>query len=105
MLLEQMLLLPGNSGGQSLCPGSRGTGVAAELQRGAGVGESKSKMAAAMESGHQPAAAPHLDGSYTVFGRVLSGMDVLAKLTPRDPGKSAALPDGDILISVTIEER
>ena len=51
------------------------------------------------------AAAPHLDGSFTVFGHVLSGMDVLAKITPRDPGASALLPDGDILISVIIEER
>jgi cyclophilin family peptidyl-prolyl cis-trans isomerase len=51
------------------------------------------------------AAAPHLDGLYTIFGHVLSGMDVLAKITPRDPGTSAILPDGDILISVTIEER
>jgi hypothetical protein len=32
-------------------------------------------------------------------------MDVLAKLTPRDPSTNAILPDGDIIISVTIEER
>jgi hypothetical protein len=32
-------------------------------------------------------------------------MDVLAKLSPRDPAAGAALPDGDIIISVTIEER
>ncbi len=50
-------------------------------------------------------AQPSLDGSYTIFGHVLSGMDVLAKLTPRDPSQDASLPDGDLIISVTIEER
>ena len=50
-------------------------------------------------------AQPTLDGRFTVFGHVLSGMDVLAKLTPRDPSTNAILPDGDIIISITIEER
>ncbi len=51
-------------------------------------------------------AAPHLDGGgYTVFGRVLSGMDVLAQLTPRDPQQGVYLPPGDRLITVIIEER
>ncbi|HEY9854553.1 MAG TPA: peptidylprolyl isomerase [Stenomitos sp.] len=30
---------------------------------------------------------PHLDGKYTVFGQVISGMDVVEKLTPSDAGK------------------
>lgn len=30
---------------------------------------------------------PHLDGRYTVFGQVISGMDVVEKLTPSDAGK------------------
>jgi len=51
------------------------------------------------------AAKPHLDGIYTIFGFVLSGMDVLEKLTPRDPGKNPLAPPGDLLISVSIEER
>ena len=49
---------------------------------------------------------PQLDDRYTIFGEVLSGMDVLANLTPRDastPG--VVLPAGDELISVTVEER
>jgi cyclophilin family peptidyl-prolyl cis-trans isomerase len=48
-------------------------------------------------------AAPNLDGSYTVFGEVLSGMEVLQSLTPRDPAQTADLPPGDQIISVTIE--
>ncbi|MBN1590174.1 MAG: peptidylprolyl isomerase [Pirellulales bacterium] len=39
---------------------------------------------------------PHLDGQHTVFGRVIEGMDVLAKLQRRDPSSPRAastLPD------------
>jgi cyclophilin family peptidyl-prolyl cis-trans isomerase/protein-disulfide isomerase len=47
-----------------------------------------------------------LDGSYTIFGEVLSGMDVLGELAPRDPSTpGVVLPQGDELISVTVEER
>lgn len=49
--------------------------------------------------------ASNLDGGYTIFGQVISGMDVLSKLTARDPRSSSVLPPGDKLISVTIEER
>ncbi len=48
---------------------------------------------------------PHLDGSYTIFGRVISGMDVVESLTPRDPSQSSDLPPGDIILSITIEKR
>ena len=50
-------------------------------------------------------AQPALDGLYTIFGHVLSGMGVLEKLTPRDPRSDAILPDGDLVISITVEER
>ncbi|MCG2786162.1 MAG: peptidylprolyl isomerase [Anaerolineae bacterium] len=49
--------------------------------------------------------APHLDGNYTVFGEVVSGLDVLEQLTPRDPLPGQDAPAGDRLISVSIEER
>ena len=51
------------------------------------------------------APAPQLDGGYTVFGQVVSGMDVAEGLTPRDPQASADLPPGDKILSVTIEEQ
>jgi cyclophilin family peptidyl-prolyl cis-trans isomerase len=49
--------------------------------------------------------APNLDGNYTVFGRVISGMDVVESLTPRDPQQDASLPPGDKILSVTIVEK
>lgn len=49
--------------------------------------------------------APQLDGQYTLIGRVLSGMDVLSALTPRDPIPGQVLPAGDLLIQVLIEEK
>lgn len=50
-------------------------------------------------------AIPRLDGGYTVFGRVISGMDVVESLTERDPSQSTNLPPGDKILGVTIEEK
>ena len=51
------------------------------------------------------APAVHLNGGYTIFGRVLSGLDVAEQLTPRDPEQDTLLPPGDKIIKVTIEEK
>jgi cyclophilin family peptidyl-prolyl cis-trans isomerase/protein-disulfide isomerase len=51
------------------------------------------------------APAPHLDGSYTIFGQVISGLEVAENLTPRDPSQGTLLPPGDKILSVTIEEK
>jgi cyclophilin family peptidyl-prolyl cis-trans isomerase len=48
---------------------------------------------------------PDLDGGYTIFGQVVSGMEVAESLTPRNPAQGGDLPDGDIIESVSIEER
>ena len=45
------------------------------------------------------------DGKYTIFGQVLSGMDVLQSLTARNSQPGAETPPGDKLFSVTIEEK
>ena len=45
------------------------------------------------------------DGKYTIFGEVLSGMDVLKQLTPRDAQPGKATPAGDKLLGITIEEK
>ena len=49
-------------------------------------------------------ALPQLDGSYTIFGQVLEGMNVVRALTPRDPGVEGALPAGDVISTIRIEE-
>ena len=51
------------------------------------------------------APAPQLDGGYTIFGQVVSGMDIATNLSPRDPANTLDLPPGDQILSVTIEER
>jgi cyclophilin family peptidyl-prolyl cis-trans isomerase len=50
------------------------------------------------------APAPWLNGLHTIFGKVISGMEVLQQMTPRDPQES---PDfsGDVILSVEIETR
>ncbi len=46
-----------------------------------------------------------LDGKYTIFGEVIDGMDVLEKLSPRDPSQQMGLPPGDKILSVSIKEK
>ncbi|MBI3175491.1 MAG: peptidylprolyl isomerase [Chloroflexi bacterium] len=48
---------------------------------------------------------PSLDGQYTIFGRVVSGMDVLESLTLRDPETNPNLTPGDKILSVEITEK
>ncbi len=47
---------------------------------------------------------PRLDGQDTVIGKVVSGQDVLQKLTPRQPERDPNAPPGDTITSITIEE-
>ncbi len=49
--------------------------------------------------------ASNLNGSYTVFGRVTQGMDVVDCLTPRDPSTNPHAPAGDAIISIEIQEQ
>jgi cyclophilin family peptidyl-prolyl cis-trans isomerase/protein-disulfide isomerase len=48
---------------------------------------------------------PKLDGTYTIFGQVIQGMDVVERLTARDTQVAPGLASGDKIISVTIEEK
>ena len=45
-----------------------------------------------------------LNGGYTIFGQVVSGMDVVNAITRRDPDQSPPL-EGDAMQSVTISEK
>jgi len=49
-------------------------------------------------------ATPQLDGGYTIFGQVTSGMDVVNKITRRDPSQNPTF-SGDAIESVTITEK
>jgi cyclophilin family peptidyl-prolyl cis-trans isomerase/protein-disulfide isomerase len=49
-------------------------------------------------------AVPEFDGKYTIVGQVISGMDVLTSLRPRDPINDALLLPADNLVSITITE-
>ena len=44
----------------------------------------------------------HLNGKHTVFGRVVEGMDVLAKLQRRDPKSFERQPDPDKINKATV---
>ncbi|TMB64979.1 MAG: peptidylprolyl isomerase [Chloroflexi bacterium] len=48
--------------------------------------------------------APNLNGQYTVFGKVVQGMDVVDCLTPRDPQTNPNAPPGDAIIDLAIQE-
>jgi cyclophilin family peptidyl-prolyl cis-trans isomerase len=48
-------------------------------------------------------AQPGLDGSYSVFGQLIEGMDVLLNITPRDPTQNPQF-EGDKIIKITIIE-
>jgi cyclophilin family peptidyl-prolyl cis-trans isomerase/protein-disulfide isomerase len=50
-------------------------------------------------------AVPRLNGGYTIFGKLVAGMEVLQKLTPRDPSTAMELPPGDKITSVEIVEK
>ncbi|RUT33198.1 peptidylprolyl isomerase [Arsenicitalea aurantiaca] len=49
--------------------------------------------------------APHLNGQYTVFGNVVSGMDYVDALEQGDPRNNGAVANPDSIVSATIEYR
>ncbi len=51
------------------------------------------------------APAPHLNGGYSIFGRVISGLEVAEQLTPRNTAENPQAPIGDKILNVEIEEK
>ena len=51
------------------------------------------------------APADQLNGGYTIFGQVISGMEVAESLTLRNPSQSVNLPPGDKILNVSIQEK
>lgn len=50
------------------------------------------------------APAPHLDGQYTVVGRVIAGMDVVDAIKKGDQAANGAVTDPDWMEKVTVSE-
>jgi len=50
------------------------------------------------------APAPHLDGQYTVVGRVIAGMEVVDAIKKGDQAANGAVADPDWMAKVTVEE-
>ncbi len=50
-------------------------------------------------------ALPDLDGRFSIFGRVISGLDVAQAITLRDPQTNPDAPPGDVIQSIVIEEK
>ena len=50
-------------------------------------------------------AQPSLDGRHSVFGRVISGMEVVEALTARDPQAVSPTDPGDRILSITVEAK
>ncbi|KFI33984.1 peptidylprolyl isomerase [Haematobacter missouriensis] len=48
--------------------------------------------------------APHLDGQYTVVGRVVEGMDVVNKIKRGNSGRNGVVTDPDWMAKVTVEK-
>jgi cyclophilin family peptidyl-prolyl cis-trans isomerase len=45
---------------------------------------------------------PQLNGRHTAFGRVIEGMDVLAKIQRRDPDAAPPLPQPDTIVKAEV---
>ena len=50
------------------------------------------------------APAPHLDGQYTVVGKVISGMEVVDAIKKGDPAANGAVDAPDYMSKVTVQE-
>ncbi|WP_434611886.1 peptidylprolyl isomerase [Tabrizicola sp. M-4] len=50
------------------------------------------------------APAPHLDGQYTVVGKVISGMEVVDAIKKGDPAANGAVDAPDYMAKVTLQE-
>ncbi len=48
---------------------------------------------------------PSLNGGYTIFGKLIEGIEVLEQITERDADNNPDAPEGDEIISITITEK
>lgn len=48
---------------------------------------------------------PSLNGGYTIFGKLIEGVDVLEQITERDADSNPSAPRGDEIIKIVIDEK
>jgi cyclophilin family peptidyl-prolyl cis-trans isomerase len=51
------------------------------------------------------APAPQFNGLYTIFGQVISGIEILSALEVRDPQPGIPLVAGEKIISISVQEK
>ena len=78
-------------------------GLKSRMEKETGVNTDKEVSPEILKAYTTVGGAPSLDGEYTVFGRVIKGLDVLDKIAavPKDPGDR---PLKDVRMVVTVEE-
>ena len=69
-----------------------------------GHGQRRAATPTAASSSSPLARRPSLNGGYTIFGQVTSGMDVVNGITRRDPDQNPTFT-GDAIESITITEK
>ncbi len=84
----------------STLPFTAGTVAMASTGPGTNTGGSQFFICYEMSSRQADA----LKGNYTIFGQVTAGMDVVNKLTPRDPDANPKAPPGDKILSISVTE-
>ena len=78
-------------------------GLKSQMEKETGVNADKEVRPDILKAYTTVGGAPNLDGEYTVFGRVIKGLDVLDKIAavPKDQGDR---PLEDVRMVVTVEE-
>lgn len=74
-----------------------------EIEKQLGIKVDKEMPAAALEAYTTIGGAPHLDGDYTVFGRVIRGLEVIDSIASQ-PTDRTHRPVDDIRMVITVEE-
>ena len=95
----------GSGGPGYTIPGEFSDVTVAKFQRGTlGMARTQDFNSAGSQWFINYVATSALDASYTIFGEVIEGMEVVDCMTPRDPSVAANLAPGDAIITIEIAE-